>query len=82
MNTFSTYFQPQQTLQMGQQPLQMTMSKESLIKQLGEVMNTSTQADLELYNSFCKLMNTLESPQPVAHQSTKSCDSNDNLMIP
>jgi hypothetical protein len=63
----------------------MSLSNPSLVKQIGEVLNSSTQGDLTMLSNYQKFLSqfnqSFASNASTAHNSTKSCDSADNLAM-
>ena len=82
---FQTYDNSRQNFQGCEEALIISLSNPSLVKQIGDVLNNSTNGDLTMltnYSKFlCQLNQTILSNTSTTHNSTKSCDSADNIAM-
>ena len=82
---FQLFDKQRQNFQGAEEALIMSLSNPSLVKQIGEVLNSSTQGDLTMLTNYQKFLSQFNqsfvSTNSTAHNSTKSCDSADNIAM-
>ena len=82
---FQLFDKQRQNFQGAEEALIMSLSNPSLVNQIGEVLNSSTQGDLTMLSNYQKFLSqfnqSFASTNSTAHNSTKSCDSANNLAM-